>query len=37
MIQNVLEHPYERNIMKIYNLHSIEPMEITEGSSGILY
>ena len=29
VIQNVLEHPYEGNIRKIYNLHSIEPMEIT--------
>lgn len=28
-IQNVLEHPYKGPIKKIFNLHSLEPLEIT--------
>ena len=29
IIQNILEHPYEGCMKKIYNLHSLEPLEIT--------
>jgi ribonucleoside-diphosphate reductase alpha chain len=29
VIQNVLEHPYEGEILHIYNTHSIEPLVIT--------
>uniref|UniRef100_A0A6C0C6T3 ribonucleoside-diphosphate reductase n=1 Tax=viral metagenome TaxID=1070528 RepID=A0A6C0C6T3_9ZZZZ len=29
IIQNILEHPYQGYIKKIYNTHSLEPLEIT--------
>lgn len=29
VIDNVLEHPYEGSMLQIYNMHSVEPLQVT--------